>query len=101
MPLDDTLAALADPTRRAILLRLGQSPATLGELAAGFDLTLTGLAKHVKVLEASGLVTTEKVGRVRVCRLGSARLDDVSGWVATYREMLERRLDGLGDFLER
>ena len=101
MPLDETFAALADPTRRAILLRLGRSEATLGELATGFDITLTGVAKHVRVLEDAGLVETAKVGRTRVCRLGRTRLDDVTQWIETYRAMLEQRLDHLEAFLER
>ena len=64
-------------------------------------MTLTGIKKHVRVLERAGLVTTEKVGRVRVCRLGPRRLDDETIWIATYRRMLEERLDRLGDFLEQ
>jgi DNA-binding transcriptional ArsR family regulator len=99
--LDRSFGALADPTRRAILLRLGRSEATLGELAGGFEMTLTGLKKHVGVLETAGLVTTEKVGRVRRCRLGPERLEDVARWVTTYRTLLEQRLDRLEEFLER
>jgi DNA-binding transcriptional ArsR family regulator len=99
--LDRSFGALSDPTRRAILLRLGRSEASLGDLAAGFDMTLTGLKKHVQVLEDAGLVATEKVGRVRQCRLGPQRLNDVAGWVAAYRAQLEQRLDRLGEFLER
>ena len=97
----DLFKALADPTRRAILLRLGRSEASLGELAGGFDMTLTGLKKHVGVLESAGLVTTEKVGRVRHCRLGPHRLEDVTGWLTSYRTQLEQRLDRLEEFLER
>lgn len=82
-------------------MRLGRSEATLGDLAAGFDMTLTGLKKHVRVLEDAGLVTTEKIGRSRHCRLGPQRLDDVAKWVATYRTQLEQRLDRLEAFLER
>jgi DNA-binding transcriptional ArsR family regulator len=99
--LDRSFGALSDPTRRAILMRLGRSEASLGDLAAGFDMTLTGLKKHVQVLEDAGLVATEKVGRVRQCRLGPQRLEDVAKWVATYRAQLEQRLDRLGEFLER
>jgi DNA-binding transcriptional ArsR family regulator len=99
--LDRSFGALADPTRRAILLRLGRSDASLGDLAAGFDMTLTGLKKHVQVLEDAGLVATEKVGRVRQCRLGPQRLEEVSSWVTAYRTQLEQRLDRLGEFLER
>jgi len=83
------------------LLRLGRSEATLGELAGGFDMTLTGLKKHVGVLESAGLVMTEKVGRVRHCRLGPQRLEDVTRWVGHYRTLLEQRLDRLEEFLER
>jgi DNA-binding transcriptional ArsR family regulator len=99
--LDSTFGALADPTRRGILQRLGRSDAGISELAEAFHITLTGIKKHVGVLEAAGLVTTEKVGRVRRCRLGPRRLDDESEWIATYRRMLDGRLNRLGDFLER
>ena len=99
--LDAAFAALSDPTRRAILELLGRRDASISELAATFDMTLTGIRKHVAVLEQAGLVTTEKVGRVRPCRIGPRRLDDETTWIATYRQMLESRLDRLGDFLER
>jgi DNA-binding transcriptional ArsR family regulator len=92
---------LADPTRRGILERLGRSDAAISELAERFDITLTGIKKHVGVLEAAGLVTTEKVGRVRHCRLGPRRLDDETAWIAEYRRMLEGRLNRLEEFLER
>ncbi len=93
--------ALSDPTRRGILERLGRSDAGISELAEAFDITLTGIKKHVGVLEAAGLVTTEKIGRVRHCRLGPRRLDDETAWIASYRRMLEGRLNRLGEFLER
>ena len=99
--LDSTFGALADPTRRGILERLGRSDAAISELAERFDITLTGMKKHVGVLEAAGLVTTEKVGRVRWCRLGPRRLDAETAWIETYRRMLKDRLDRLGEFLER
>ena len=99
--LDAAFGALADPTRRGILERLGRSDAAISELAERFDITLTGVKKHVGVLEAAGLVTTEKVGRVRWCRLGPRRLDAETAWMETYRRMLEDRLDRLGEFLER
>ena len=99
--LSSAFGALADPTRRGILERLGRSEAGITELAAAFDITPTGLKKHVGVLEAAGLVTTEKVGRVRRCRLGPRRLDDETAWIAEYRRMLEGRLNRLGEFLER
>ena len=93
--LDRAFAALADSTRRDILTRLGEGPATIGELAEPFGMTLTGLKKHVNVLESAGLVTTTKVGRARECRLGSERLDDVMHWITLYQRLWERRLDGL------
>jgi DNA-binding transcriptional ArsR family regulator len=99
--LNTTFGALADPTRRGILKRLGRSDAGITELAQAFEITLTGMKKHVGVLEAAGLVTTEKIGRVRRCRLGPRRLDDESAWIADYQRMLEGRLNRLGEFLER
>jgi DNA-binding transcriptional ArsR family regulator len=99
--LDQSFAALSDPTRRAVLERLGRGDASISDLAAKFDITLTGMKKHVQVLEHAGLVTTEKVGRVRTCRLGPRRLDDEGAWIAKYREMVEARLDRLAEFLER
>ena len=100
-PLDDTFAALSDPTRRGILERLGRGDASISDLAASFEMSLTGLKKHVQILEEAGLVVTEKVGRVRTCRLGPRRLDDESAWIDRYRQMLEDRYDRLEDFLER
>ncbi len=99
--IDRTFAALADPTRRQILERLGHGSATLGELAEPFAMSLTGLKTHVRVLEEAELVSTEKVGRARVCSLGPRRLDDAHEWIEAYRQMLEQRLDRLGEFLER
>ena len=99
--LDAAFAALSDPTRRGILELLGRRDATISELAATFHMSLTGVGKHVAVLEEAGLVTTEKVGRVRHCRIGPHRLDDETTWIAAYRQMLESRLDRLGDFLEQ
>ena len=99
--LDQVFAALADPARRGILERLGHGPATITELAEPFRMTLTGLKKHVQVLEEAGLVTTEKVGRARRCSLGTRDLDDVQLWIEGYRRMLEGRLDRLGEVLER
>src|ERR1700733_8620744 len=98
--LNRTFAALADSTRRLILHRLGQGSATVTELAEPLGMSLTGLKKHVQVLEEVGLVTTEKVGRTRVCNLGPRRLDDVQQWIETYRGMVEERLDRLGELLE-
>jgi DNA-binding transcriptional ArsR family regulator len=99
--LDQGFSALSDPTRRGILDRLGRADASITDLAASFDMTLTGMKKHVQILEDAGLVTTEKMGRVRQCRLGPRRLDDESAWILKYRQMLEARLDRLGEFLER
>jgi DNA-binding transcriptional ArsR family regulator len=93
--LDRAFAALSDPTRRGILTRLGDGPATIGELAEPTGMTLTGLGKHVQVLEDAGLVTTAKVGRSREVRLGTERLDDAMKWITFYQRMWERRLDGL------
>jgi DNA-binding transcriptional ArsR family regulator len=100
-PLDRTFAALADPTRRGVLERLGRGPATITQLAEPFGISLTGIKKHVGVLEEAGLVVTEKVGRTRRCRLGPQRLDDVQEWTEMYRRMLEERLDRFGELLER
>lgn len=99
--LNAAFSALSDPTRRGILERLGKSDAAISELAERFDITLTGIKKHVGVLEAAGLVTTRKIGRVRHCRLGPRRLEDETAWIASYRRMLEGRLNRLGEFLER
>jgi DNA-binding transcriptional ArsR family regulator len=98
---DRTFAALADPTRRSILERLGSGDATITELAEPFGITLTGTKKHVRVLEEAALVTTQKVGRTRVCSLGPRRLDDVQSWISTYRRMLDERLDRFGELIER
>jgi DNA-binding transcriptional ArsR family regulator len=100
-PIDRTFAALADPTRRGILERLGSGPATITELAEPFGITLTGTKKHVQVLEDAELVTTAKVGRERRCSLGPRRLDDVEQWVGMYRRMLEERLDRFGELIAR
>jgi DNA-binding transcriptional ArsR family regulator len=99
--LDRTFAALADPTRRGILERLGRGSATITELAQPFGISLTGTKKHVRVLEDAELVTTEKVGRSRRCSLGAHRLEDVHAWTETYRRMLDERLDRFGELLER
>ena len=99
--LDDVFAAVADPTRRGILERLGRREASITELAETFDMTLTGVKKHVRVLEDAGLVQTKKVGRVRTCTLGKRRLTAEAAWIAKYQQMLEAQLDSLGEFLER
>src|SRR5206468_9377706 len=99
--LDQAFAAVSDPTRRGILERLGRGEASISYLADAFDMTLTGIKKHVQVLEEAGLVTTEKVGRVRTCRVGPRRLEDEATWIGRYQEMLAGRLNRLGEFLER
>jgi DNA-binding transcriptional ArsR family regulator len=99
--LDSAFAAIADPTRRGVLERLGRGDASISELAGDFAMTLTGVKKHVRILEDAQLVITEKQGRVRTCRLGPRRLAEETAWIATYRRMLEERLDHLGAFLER
>ncbi len=98
--LDRTFAALADPTRRSILERLVQGSATITELAEPFGMSLTGLKKHVGILEDVELITTEKVGRARQCSLGPRRLEDIQRWIETYRQMLDARLDRLEKLLE-
>ena len=99
--IDRTFAALADPTRRGILERLGRDSATISELAEPFGISLTGMKKHVRVLEEAELVTTEKVGRARRCSLGPRRLEDVQEWIDMYTRMLSDRLDRFGALLER
>jgi DNA-binding transcriptional ArsR family regulator len=99
--LDLRFGALADTTRRGILERLGKADASISDLAARFEMTLTGMKKHVQLLEEAGLVRTEKVGRVRTCKLGPHRLEDETTWMNNYRQMLEARLDSLGEFLAR
>ena len=98
--LDRTFFALSDPTRRSILERLGGGPATLGELAEPFGLTLNGVKKHVGILETVDLVITAKVGRARECRLGPAQLAEATGWIDGYRRTWERRLDRFGAYVE-
>lgn len=98
---DTTFAALADGTRRGILEQLGGAEASISELAARFGMTLTGLKKHVHVLEEAGLVATRKVGRVRMCRLGPNHLEGESRWITRYRQVLDARYDRLEAFLER
>jgi DNA-binding transcriptional ArsR family regulator len=95
--LDRTFGALSDPTRRGILERLARGPATITQLAEPYGISLTGLKKHVQILEDAQLVTSEKRGRVRECRLGPARLDDVSRWITEW----ESRLDRLESVIEK
>ncbi len=100
-PVDRTFAALADPTRRGVLERLGRGSATISELAHPFGMSLTGMKKHVRVLEEARLVSTVKVGRARLCHLGPRRLDDVRDWVEIYRHMVNDQMDRFGDLLDR
>lgn len=99
--IDRTLGALADPTRRAILERLGHGSASISELAEPFDMTLTGVKKHVRILEEAELVSTEKVGRTRRCNAGPRGLEDLAEWMETYRRMLDERLDRFRELLDR
>jgi len=99
--LDSVFTAVADGTRRGILERLGRREASITELAEQFGMTLTGMKKHVQLLEKAGLVRTRKVGRVRTCTLGTRRLTAEAAWIANYHQMLEAQLDSLGEFLER
>jgi DNA-binding transcriptional ArsR family regulator len=97
--MDAGFSALSDSTRRGVLEHLSRGEASISELASAFEMTLTGIKKHIQVLEEAGLVTTEKVGRTRHCRLGPNRLDAEAAWMTRYRQVLEQRLDSLGEFL--
>jgi DNA-binding transcriptional ArsR family regulator len=99
--LDKTFAALADPARRAMVERLVQGPASVSELAAPLPMSLAGAMLHLKVLEESGLVTSEKKGRVRTCRIEPMALSQAERWVAERRAMWERKLDRLGAFFDQ
>ena len=99
--LDRTFAALADPTRRAMVERLVQGAATVSELAQPLPMSLPAVMLHLKVLEGSGLVTSEKVGRVRTCRIDPQMLSQAEQWVAERRQMWERSLDRLGAYLDQ
>jgi DNA-binding transcriptional ArsR family regulator len=98
--LDASFAALSDATRRGVLEQLGRSDASISELAGKFDMTLTGMKKHVGVLEHAGFVTTEKVGRVRTCRLGLRGLDEEAAWIEGRRRIWNERFDALDDVVE-
>lgn len=93
--LDASFAALSDATRRGVLDQLGRADASISDLAQKFNMTLTGMKKHVGVLEQAGLVSTEKVGRVRTCRLGPCRLDEETAWIERYRQLWAARFDEL------
>ena len=99
--LDRTFSALSDPTRRDILERLTRGPASISELARPTGISLPGVLKHVRILEEANLVTTEKRGRTRECRLGPEQMDDATTWIESQRRQWERRLDRLEAILER
>jgi DNA-binding transcriptional ArsR family regulator len=98
--LDASFAALSDSTRRGILERLGRANASITELAGTFDMTLTGMKKHIRVLEQTGFVTTEKAGRVRTCKLGPRRLDEEAAWLDRYRRLWQARFNELDQIVE-
>jgi DNA-binding transcriptional ArsR family regulator len=98
--LDDSFAALSDATRRGVLEQLGRSDASITDLAEKFHMTLTGMKKHVGVLEEAGLVTTEKVGRVRICKLGPRQLEEESAWLERYRQLWDSRFAALDKVVE-
>jgi DNA-binding transcriptional ArsR family regulator len=98
--LDASFAALSDATRRGVLERLGCAEASITDLAEKFNMTLTGMKKHVGVLEQAGLVTTEKVGRVRTCKLGLRGLEEEAAWIARYRQLWDARFDELDKVVE-
>jgi DNA-binding transcriptional ArsR family regulator len=99
-PLDSSFAALSDATRRGVLEQLVRADASITDLAEKFRMTLTGMKKHVGVLEKVGLVTTEKVGRVRTCRLGPRRLEEEAMWIERYRQLWDARFDELEQVVE-
>jgi DNA-binding transcriptional ArsR family regulator len=98
--LDASFAALSDATRRGVLERLGRAEASITDLAEQFNMTLTGMKKHVGVLEQAGLVTTEKVGRVRTCKIGPRRLEEETAWIERYRQLWDARFDELDKVVE-
>ena len=98
--LDASFAALSDATRRGVLEQLGRADASISDLAEKFHMTLTGMKKHVGVLERAGLVTTQKVGRVRTCRLGLRRLEKEAAWIERYRQLWDARFDELDKVVE-
>src|SRR5438132_14428264 len=98
-PLDRVFHALADPTRRAMVERLSRGPASVSELARPLDMSLPAVVQHLQVLEASGLVRSEKIGRVRTCRIAPGALKTAEQWISERRNSWERRLDRLGEYL--
>ena len=100
-PLSLTFAALADPTRRAILARLSNGDATVNEIAAPFDMSLPAVSKHLKVLEAAGLITRSRTAQWRPCHLEAGPLKDADGWISAYRRFWETSFDRLDDYLRQ
>lgn len=98
--LDASFAALSDATRRGVLEQLGSAEASITELAEKFHMTLTGMKKHVVVLEQAGLVITKKVGRVRTCKLGLRRMEEEAAWIERYRQLWDARFDELDKVVE-
>jgi len=98
--LDASFSALSDATRRGVLEQLGRADASITELAGKFHMTLTGMKKHIGVLEQAGLVTTEKVGRVRTCKLGMRRLEEEMAWIERYRQLWDARFDALDQIVD-
>ncbi len=98
--LDTTFSALSDPTRRGVIEQLGRGDASISDLAGRFHMTLTGMRKHVGVLEQAGLVVTEKAGRVRTCRIGTRRLEEVAKWIEGYQQLWDARFGALDQVIE-
>ena len=98
--LDVSFSALSDATRRGVLEQLGRADASITDLAEKFQMTLTGMKKHVGVLEQAGLVTTEKIGRVRTCKLGPRRLENETAWIESYRQLWAERFDALDEVIQ-
>jgi len=98
--LDASFAALSDATRRGVLEELGRAEASITDLSVKFRMTLTGMKKHVGVLEQAGLVTTKKVGRVRTCKLGPRQLEEETAWIERYRQLWDARFDELDKVVE-
>jgi DNA-binding transcriptional ArsR family regulator len=98
--IDRSFAALSDATRRGILEQLGRADASISELAGKFQMTLTGMKKHVGILEEAGLVITEKIGRVRTCKLGARQLEEEAAWIERHRQLWAARFDALDEVVE-
>jgi DNA-binding transcriptional ArsR family regulator len=98
--LDASFAALSDATRRGVLEQVGRAGASISDLAEKFHMTLTGMKKHVGVLEQAGLVMTEKVGRVRTCKIGPRRLEEETAWIERYRQLWDARFDEVDKVVE-